>query len=80
LVRLARATAIVDGDGKRHCAQCGDFIDPIDWCPRGCASGKPCVSAHKAVRKRADAAFCNRWCRFEYRNSYIRDCVRPGRR
>jgi len=74
-VRLARATAVVHGDGKRHCAQCGDYIDPVDWCP-GCRTGKLC-GTHKAVRKRADAAFCDGACRSEYRNSYIRDCVRP---
>jgi hypothetical protein len=80
-VRLVRATAVVDGAGKRHCAQCGDYIDPIDWCPQGCRTGKPCGGGlHNAVRKRVDAAFCNGACRAEYRNSYIRDCVGPGRR
>ncbi len=80
MLRLARATAVVHGDGKRHCAQCGDFIDPIDWCPRGCRTGTPCGS-HKKVRKRHDAAFCDAGCRAEYRNSYVRDCLRSaGRR
>jgi hypothetical protein len=74
-LRLVRAIAVVDGDGKRRCAHCGDYIDPVDWCAE-CRSGKPC-GVHKTVRKRDDAAFCNAACRSERRNSYIRDCVRP---
>lgn len=72
-VHVARAEA-VDGPGGRRCAQCGDFIDPIDWCP-GCSKGTPCRQPHRRLRKRADAAFCGRGCKAEYRNSYIRDCL-----
>lgn len=58
---------------KRRCATCGDFIDPIDWCP-SCSKGDEC-RAHNRPRKRSDAKFCDAGCRSEYRASFIRDCL-----
>ncbi|MFI2349736.1 hypothetical protein ACH492_22315 [Streptomyces sp. NPDC019443] len=58
-------TAVIHGDGTRHCAWCGDFIDPIDWCP-DCTKDTPCgVSGgpHRRLRKRSDAAYCDDGCR-----------------
>lgn len=55
-----RAEAVVDGEGKRQCAACGDYIDPIDWCS-GCKRGE--CPAHPRLRKRADAAYCGDGCR-----------------
>lgn len=64
-------TAVDHGDGKRHCAWCGDCIDPIDWCPN-CTADTPCATSggpHRRLRKRADAAFCDTGCK----SSYSRD-------
>jgi hypothetical protein len=60
-------TAVIHGDGTRHCAWCGAHIDPIDWCGdckaaetrRAPADGGP----HRRLRKRADAAFCDAECK-----------------
>jgi len=73
-VHMARAVAVVIG-GQRHCAHCGDFIDPVDWCGLCQRDGRPCGQSHKRARLRADAAFCNSACRAEYRASFIRDCT-----
>lgn len=57
--------AIVNDDGTRHCACCGDFIDPIDWCG-ACTPEAPCATTggpHRRLRKRSDAAFCDAGCR-----------------
>lgn len=55
----------------RRCAECGDFIDPIDWCP-GCKKANgPCGAPHKKARKRADAAYCNAACRSRCRAGSI---------
>jgi hypothetical protein len=71
---LPRAKTIPDPEGRR-CAQCGDFIDPIDWC-LGCQTAQaPCGRPHRRLRKRADAAFCNDGCRTWHRSSYIRNCL-----
>jgi hypothetical protein len=61
-------TAVVHGDGTRHCAWCGDHIDPIDWCGN-CTADAPCGTnggPHRRLRKRADAAFCDSGCRTAY--------------
>jgi hypothetical protein len=63
-------TAVIYSDGTRHCAWCGDHIDPIDWC-LDCAPNVPCASTggpHRRLRKRSDAAFCDSSCRTAYRN------------
>lgn len=61
--------AVVHADGTRHCAYCGDHIDPADWCAT-CQEGKrPCAETggpHRRLRKRADAAFCDSGCRGAY--------------
>ncbi|MGW3427991.1 hypothetical protein ACWDHW_08540 [Streptomyces melanosporofaciens] len=57
--------AVIHGDGTRHCAWCGDFIDPIDWCP-DCTSDAPCATQggpHRRLRKRSDAAYCDAGCK-----------------
>jgi hypothetical protein len=72
-IHLGRESAVIDG-GKRRCANCGDYIDPIDWCA-GCAGGTPCRKPHRRVRKRADAAYCNGACRANRRYTFIRDCL-----
>lgn len=64
--------AIVHDDGTRHCACCGDFIDPVDWCLDCRTSKAPCATAggpHRRLRKRSDAAFCDTGCRAAYANS-----------
>jgi hypothetical protein len=71
-LHLARAEAVPHADGRR-CAQCGDFIDPINWCPS--CRGRSACRVHAKPYKRANAAFCNDAYRVEYRNSYIRDCL-----
>ncbi|MBQ1166042.1 hypothetical protein KBZ21_49475, partial [Streptomyces sp. A73] len=58
--------AVVHGDGTRHCAWCGDNIDPIDWCLDCQRLQAPCATGggyHRRLRKRADAAFCDHRCR-----------------
>jgi hypothetical protein len=71
---LPRAHAISDPGGRR-CAECGDLIDPMDWCS-GCQTAQaPCGRPHRRLRKRADAAFCNPDCRSRRRWTYIRDCL-----
>lgn len=73
---LVRAVAQIDPDGKRRCAYCGDFIDPIGYCGycQGVYDqGAPCA-IHKRPRLRADAAFCNKVCRAAHRDSWARDC------
>lgn len=63
-------TAVIHGDGTRHCAWCGDHIDPIDWCGN-CTEGAPCATQggpHRRLRKRSDAAFCDAGCRSAYAN------------
>jgi hypothetical protein len=60
--------AVIYGDGTRHCACCGDFIDPIDWCLNCQTKQAPC-GTHRRLRKRADAAFCDSGCRAAYANS-----------
>jgi hypothetical protein len=72
---LAAPDAEPEGDGKRHCQTCGDFIDPIDWCPYCRKDGEPCRRPHTSLRKRSDAKFCDDGCRSEYRSSFIRDCL-----
>lgn len=78
-IHLHRETAVPSDRGRR-CAQCGDFIDPVDWCP-DCQTanqhtpGTPCRRPHRRLRKRADAAFCNAACRAERRASFIRECL-----
>lgn len=54
--------AVVREDGTRHCAWCGDYIDPIDWCSDCQDRQAPC-GPHRRLRKRADAAFCDHRCR-----------------
>ena len=59
-------TAVIHGDGTRHCAWCGDYIDPIDWCLDCQAIEKPCATEggpHRRLRKRSDAAYCDDGCR-----------------
>jgi hypothetical protein len=56
-LHLPRAEAVPADDG-RECAWCGAKIDPIDWCP-GCRKHERPCGAHKRLRKRADAAFCD---------------------
>lgn len=61
-------TAVIHGDGTRHCAWCGDHIDPIDWCGN-CKADAACATSggpHRRLRKRADAAFCDAGCRTAY--------------
>jgi hypothetical protein len=63
-------TAVIHGDGTRHCAWCGDYIDPLDWCG-ACTENAPCATTggpHRRLRKRSDAAFCDGSCRSAYRN------------
>lgn len=72
---IPRAEAVVDGDGKRHCANCGDFIDPIDWCLSCQRTGEPCCRRHTPMRKRSDAAFCDQSCRSHHRYTFARDCL-----
>ena len=63
--------AIVHDDGTRHCNWCGDFIDPIDWCGWCQHYKAPCArndGPHRRLRKRADAAFCDRRCRTAFHN------------
>ncbi|GKQ35152.1 hypothetical protein [Streptomyces sp. A012304] len=58
-------TAVIHGDGTRHCAWCGDYIDPIDWCP-DCTPEAPCATQggpHRRLRKRSDAAYCDPGCK-----------------
>lgn len=64
-----------DGDNKPRCAQCGDFINPVDWCPYCSDENGPCGRPHRRLRKRADAKFCDASCKALYRSSYIRDCL-----
>lgn len=75
--------AVIDGDGTRHCACCGDHIDPIDWC-RDCQAGKaPCATTggpHRRLRKRSDAAFCDDGCRSTYGHGVTSDNPSVGRR
>lgn len=62
------SVAVEQGDGKRHCAWCGDCIDPVDWCPN-CTADVPCGTnggPHRRLRKRADAAFCDTGCKSRY--------------
>jgi hypothetical protein len=73
-VHITRAEAVLV-DGQRRCAFCGDFIDPVDWCPYCQTAGSPCLRPHKRLRLRADAAFSNQGCRAEHRASFIRDCT-----
>lgn len=73
-ISLPRFGAEKPGTGRR-CNQCGDFIDPIDWCSGCLKEEKPCGRPHKRLYKRADAEYCNDACRSERRNSYIRDCL-----
>jgi hypothetical protein len=75
-VSLPRAAAVIGGGRtQRRCANCGDLIDPIDWC-EGCKRVEgPCGSPHRRARKRADAAFCDAACRHNHRATYIRDCA-----
>ena len=66
---LPRLEAVVDGQGRRECAECGDYIDPKDWCA-GCIKAKgPCGAPHTRDRKRADAAYCDSSCRARRRNT-----------
>lgn len=74
-VSLARQRPEFDGQGRRVCAQCGDFVDPKDWCPACVAANGPCGKPHRRDRKRADAAFCDDACRALRRSSFIRDCL-----
>lgn len=55
--------AVIHGDGTRHCAWCGDHIDPVDWCPSCSAKPPKACRAHRRLRKRSDAAYCNAACR-----------------
>lgn len=77
-ITLPRQEAVVHGDGTRHCAYCGDFIDPIDWC-LDCKKAKgACGNPHKKTHKRVDAAFCDSNCKAVHRSSFIRDCLPQG--
>lgn len=64
--------AVVHGDGTRHCAWCGAHIDPIDWCSMCRANNAPCATTgdgpHRRLRKRSDAAYCDRGCKSADRN------------
>lgn len=64
--RQAETAVVNPDDPRRHCAWCGDFIDPIDWCSNCQGRQAPC-GAHPRLRKRADAAFCDSGCRAAYR-------------
>ncbi|MFF7411593.1 hypothetical protein [Streptomyces lydicus] len=57
--------AVLREDGTRHCAWCGDYIDPIDWCANCQCWQAPC-GPHRRLRKRADTAFCDASCRSAY--------------
>lgn len=70
-LHLRRAAPVVDDDGRRQCASCGAFIDPIDWCADCQSGGKPCGTAHRHLRKQATAAFCDAACRSRHRTSYV---------
>lgn len=72
---MARSEAVHDERGRRHCAMCGDFIDPIDWCGHCQENQAPC-GLHKRLRLRSDAAFCGTECRQLNRSTFMRDCVR----
>jgi hypothetical protein len=72
---MPRAEAVVDGEGKRRCANCGDYIDPIDWCMDCQRLNTPCGPHHPRLHKRADAAFCNAECKTAHRSSFARDCL-----
>ncbi|NUP15453.1 MAG: hypothetical protein HOZ81_04985 [Streptomyces sp.] len=64
--RRRAETAVIHGDGTRHCAWCGDYIDPIDWCGDCTTEDGPCRlrgGPHRRLRKRSDAAFCDAECR-----------------
>ena len=69
-ISLPRLSAEVTPQGRR-CAECGDFIDPIDWCPGCQRADGPCGSPHKRTRKRADAAYCDAACRSRSRSGAI---------
>lgn len=73
-VHIPRAEALLI-DGRRRCAYCGDFIDPVDYCASCQENGSPCLRPHKRLRLRADAAFCNPACRAAWRATFIRDCT-----
>lgn len=45
----------------RYCAACGDFIDPIHYCP-DCMSPDRLCMVHRRPRKRADATVCSKKC------------------
>jgi hypothetical protein len=70
-VHLRRAEAVLNPDGQRHCAACGDFIDPVDWCGRCREAQQPCKAPHRRLRKRADAAFCGGVCRAWHRSTFM---------
>lgn len=77
---MRRTEAVVHGDGTRHCAWCGDYIDPIDWC-LGCQRADPptpCETPHRRLRKRADAAYCNAACASADKTDLV--AIRAGRR
>jgi hypothetical protein len=71
--------AIVHDDGTRHCAWCGDYIDPIDWC-LDCKNKQAPCGTHRRLRRRADAAFCDSGCRSAYANDSGPRYVSPYRR
>ena len=58
---------VTHSDGTRHCAWCGDYIDPIDWCPDCQTKQAPC-GTHRRLRKRVDAAYCDAECRWADHN------------
>ncbi|THA72477.1 hypothetical protein E6R60_26465 [Streptomyces sp. A0642] len=63
--RRRPATAVIDDDGARHCAWCGDFIDPVNWCP-DCTPDTPCATSggpHRRLLRRADAAYYDSGCK-----------------
>jgi hypothetical protein len=72
---LPRDEAVIHGNGTRHCANCGDYIDPIDWCFECQKANAPCGRPHRRLRKRTDAAYCDSRCRAHSRYTYARDCL-----
>lgn len=62
----------VNGQGQRVCVECGDLLDPIDWCVACQTAGKPCGRPHRSLRRRANAVYCGKDCRSRARAYYRR--------
>jgi hypothetical protein len=72
-----RAQAVIDGSGKRRCAQCGDYIDPKDWCSDCQGKIIPCGATppygpHGSLTRAASAAYCDDACRNKASNDLQR--------